>query len=85
MVEDVVHSSIGPMKVLGTPLRVNGGDPDWLRYAPPRLGEHSRVLLAEAGMDDDEVERLFSSGVIREPVDPAQRRIAVTAGVAEPG
>jgi crotonobetainyl-CoA:carnitine CoA-transferase CaiB-like acyl-CoA transferase len=67
MVEDVVHSSLGPMKVLGSAVRINGGDPDWLRLAPPRLGEHSRELLLEAGLDAEEVDRLVSSGVAVEP------------------
>jgi glutaryl-CoA transferase len=37
------------------------------RSAPPRLGEHSAEVLAEAGYSSDEIERLFAAGVVAGP------------------
>jgi len=80
MVQHVIHSSVGPMKVLGSPLRIDGGDPGWLRFAPPRLGEHSREVLFEAGIDAEEVDRLVASGVATEPAAVVGERLAAPAG-----
>lgn len=40
------------------------GTPAAIRRPPPRLGEHSREVLLEAGLDEAEVERLAGAGVI---------------------
>lgn len=40
-----------------------------VRRPTPRLGEHSREILAEAGLDEAEIERLAADGVIAGPDD----------------
>jgi crotonobetainyl-CoA:carnitine CoA-transferase CaiB-like acyl-CoA transferase len=35
---------------------------------PPRVGEHAREVLAEAGFDHDAIEGLFASGVLAESI-----------------
>jgi crotonobetainyl-CoA:carnitine CoA-transferase CaiB-like acyl-CoA transferase len=41
-----------------------GGERLPLRLNPPRLGEHTEALLAEAGYGSDEIQALRESGVI---------------------
>ncbi|MCW4466743.1 CoA transferase [Glutamicibacter sp. MNS18] len=36
-----------------------------IRHAPPKLGEHSRVLLAELGYDQVRIDELISSGAVQ--------------------
>ncbi|MCF3933857.1 CoA transferase [Acuticoccus sp. M5D2P5] len=37
-----------------------------LRFAAPKLGEHTRDILAEAGMNDDEIAGAVASGLVAE-------------------
>jgi formyl-CoA transferase len=37
-----------------------------MRRPPPRLGQHTREVLAEAGLATAEIERLLAAGVIAE-------------------
>jgi len=43
--------------------RVPGGSADWPMAAAPRAGEHTREILAEAGLSEAECEALIASGV----------------------
>jgi crotonobetainyl-CoA:carnitine CoA-transferase CaiB-like acyl-CoA transferase len=63
-------AALGILQPLGrrtaVALPISLGD-ERLRHGspPPRLGEHSRALLAEAGCSDEEIEELLKSGVAR--------------------
>ena len=49
MVEELEHATVGPMRVLGTPLKLSE-TPASIRTPPPRLGEHTTsVLTGELG------------------------------------
>jgi formyl-CoA transferase len=48
---------------LATPIRVSGEDQVTPRRAP-RIGEHSRAILAEYGYQADEIEALAAAGII---------------------
>jgi crotonobetainyl-CoA:carnitine CoA-transferase CaiB-like acyl-CoA transferase len=50
--------------VLGLPLSADG-ERVRHRSRPPRLGEHSAEVLAEAGYSDDDVGRMVVAGVVR--------------------
>ena len=52
----------GPVRVIGSPLRFASGPLP--ASAPPRLGQDSRAVLREAGLDDATIERLIAAGVI---------------------
>jgi crotonobetainyl-CoA:carnitine CoA-transferase CaiB-like acyl-CoA transferase len=52
------------MSLAPNPLRVDG-DRLPLRLAPPRAGEHSREILAEAGFGEAEIQDLVANGVVR--------------------
>lgn len=49
-------------KIPGLPLEM-GGRKTRIRYQPPRMGEHTRAVLAEAGFAADEIERMVEQGV----------------------
>lgn len=40
--------------------------PGSIRTPAPRLGQHSREVLAEVGLAEDEIDTAFSSGLARE-------------------
>ena len=63
MSQVVEHSTIGPMRVLGLPMNFSE-TPGGIRSAAPLLGEHSREVLAEIGLDESRIARLIESGVV---------------------
>jgi crotonobetainyl-CoA:carnitine CoA-transferase CaiB-like acyl-CoA transferase len=53
----VEHPSEGRIKVLAVPSEWSETAPEYRRHAP-RLGEHTREVLREAGLSDAEIDRL---------------------------
>lgn len=65
MVESVEHPTIGPMQVLGVPVKLSD-TPGSVRLPPPRLGEHTAsVLSSDLGYDSTRIEKLAESGAVR--------------------
>ena len=60
---DLPHPTLGTVRALGSPLRLER-TPVRHRRAGPRLGEHSREVLREAGCSDADVTRLVADGVV---------------------
>jgi crotonobetainyl-CoA:carnitine CoA-transferase CaiB-like acyl-CoA transferase len=58
----VPHPTAGEVKLMNSPIQIESG----LRpaVAPPLLGQHTAEVLREIGVDDAEVDRLASAGVI---------------------
>lgn len=56
----------GPMPAVDTPIRPAGCEAT-VRSGHPERGEHSRDLLAELSLTEDELEALFADGVTTEP------------------
>ncbi len=54
----VEHPTVGPLDLVRTATRFEGGDQ--LPSAPPLLGEHTREVLAEAGLDDSEIDAVVA-------------------------
>ncbi|MEW6125169.1 MAG: CoA transferase [Pseudomonadota bacterium] len=58
--------AMGTLRFPGVPLKFDGARPDIA--LPPRLGEHTRAVLAEAGLSPDEIDALLSaSEAVRTP------------------
>ena len=55
-----------------TPTRFAGTVPEAAGLRVPRLGEHTREILAEVGLSNDQVDQLESAGVIGSDLAPAQ-------------
>lgn len=59
------HPSEGLLRMPSPPAEF-GATPASIRRLPPLLGEHSRAVLREAGLDETQVDRLIANGVIRQ-------------------
>jgi crotonobetainyl-CoA:carnitine CoA-transferase CaiB-like acyl-CoA transferase len=60
----VEHPSEGRIKVLAVPSEWSESAPEYRRHAP-RLGEHTREVLKEAGLADARIEQLLATGAAR--------------------
>ena len=60
MVVEVDHPELGPLKTLGSPIKMSETPPIAERRAP-LLGEHTREVLREAGFSDAEISRVIAS------------------------
>ena len=61
----VEHPSEGRLKTMGTPSEWSESKPAYRRHAP-RLGEHTREVLGEAGYDTEAIDALIASGAARQ-------------------
>ncbi|MBO9648145.1 MAG: CoA transferase [Variovorax sp.] len=55
------HPSEGLLRMLGIPQQWSESAPEQ-RYPAPRLGEHTRELLAEYGLDSAQIQRMVDAG-----------------------
>lgn len=62
MVVDVQHSRLGAVRSLGNPVKMSATPRSTGRRGAPMLGEHTRQLLEEAGLESSEIDELVSSG-----------------------
>jgi formyl-CoA transferase len=63
MVVDTTHPTLGPIKSLGTPIKLSETPLDPRRPAP-LLGQHTDEILAEIGYDEEEISRLRGLGAV---------------------
>jgi crotonobetainyl-CoA:carnitine CoA-transferase CaiB-like acyl-CoA transferase len=62
-----IERPAGPIRVVGSPLRFGSGTLP--ATAPPVLGQDSRMVLADAGLTPDAIDRLVEAGVVADGVD----------------
>ena len=60
------HPVVGTYRVIPPPEQFSETPPT-IRRPAPRIGEHGREVLTEAGYDDDALDELVSSGVLSTP------------------
>ena len=60
----VEHPTEGRIKSLAVPSEWSESVPEYRRHAP-RLGEHTREVLGEAGFSAEKIEQLLGSGAAR--------------------
>jgi crotonobetainyl-CoA:carnitine CoA-transferase CaiB-like acyl-CoA transferase len=70
MVVEVDQPEIGPVRLLGAPLKLSRSGADPTRPAPA-LGEHTEEVLREAGFSEQEVEAMVASGAAAGPAREA--------------
>ena len=76
MVVEVEHSTLGPVKTLGLPIKFSE-TPGGLRKGAPVFGEDTRAILAEAGFSPEEIAGLEREGaVISADVSGAREQVA---------
>jgi len=60
MIEEIDHPAIGPLKLLGLPVKLSA-TPGSVRLPPPRLGEHTRAVLSgDLGWSAEDVARVMT-------------------------
>lgn len=69
MVVEVEHASLGRVRALGCPIKVEGA-PTGPRKGPPRLGEDTVAILEACGFGPGEIEALFAEGAVAAPDRP---------------
>jgi crotonobetainyl-CoA:carnitine CoA-transferase CaiB-like acyl-CoA transferase len=62
MVIDMDHPAVGPIRLLGLPLRFSE-TPASLRLPPPELGADTTSVLSELGLSSDEIDFLRERGI----------------------
>jgi formyl-CoA transferase len=63
MIAEMEHPDLGTLKSPANPVNFGSLETD-AESPPPRLGEHTREVLAELGYSEEELERLQENGVI---------------------
>jgi crotonobetainyl-CoA:carnitine CoA-transferase CaiB-like acyl-CoA transferase len=63
MVVEVEHTTLGPVKTLGLPVKFSQ-TPGKVRTGAPLYGEHTRDVLAEAGFSAEEIEAFVREGAV---------------------
>jgi formyl-CoA transferase len=65
MLMDSEFPTRGPIRVLGSPLKLSQADyPPGQMKRPPALGEHTAELLASIGIDSPALARLREDGIV---------------------
>lgn len=63
MLVEVEHSTLGPVKTLGLPVKFSSTPGD-VRKGAPVFGENTREILAQAGSSDQEIEVFQKEGAV---------------------
>ena len=75
MVVEVEHSTLGPVKTIGLPVKFSE-TPGKVRTGAPVYGEHTREVLTEYGFDQTQIEALEQEGAIVSAAGERRERVA---------
>lgn len=62
---EIEHQQIGTYRSVGIPMRFHNAEVG-PKSPAPALGQHSRVILKETGLSDEDIDKFVTSGVIKE-------------------
>jgi crotonobetainyl-CoA:carnitine CoA-transferase CaiB-like acyl-CoA transferase len=65
MVETIEHPTLGPLRLVASPIRMEGLTGNSVRSAPPLLGQDSEVVLSGLGIGAERIAELARDGVIQ--------------------
>ncbi|MFM8592770.1 MAG: CoA transferase, partial [Chloroflexota bacterium] len=63
LVEEIDHPTAGTLRVLRSPVRMNG-EANVPLTAPPTLGQHTEEILRDLGYNDAEISAMRESGAV---------------------
>ena len=64
IVQNIQHDTIGPIKLPGPPVLVNGERPT-TKLPPPLLGQHTKEVLRDLlHYNDSQINELYEQGII---------------------
>jgi formyl-CoA transferase len=63
MLLEFEHPDGAKVQTVGSPIRMSAAE-SAVRHAPPRLGEHSRTVLADLGYPQERIDALAAAGVV---------------------
>lgn len=63
IIVDTSHPVFGTLPVIQTPITYSR-TPASVQSGPPMLGEHTRQILSELGMDEAQISRMVSEGIV---------------------
>ena len=66
MIEEIDHPTLGRLRVLANPIRMEAMQGKSVRTPPPLLGQHSREVLREFGIAESRINELVGKGVVSE-------------------
>jgi formyl-CoA transferase len=66
MVEEVDHPTLGRLRVLANPIKMDGLEGKSVRTPPPLLGANSRGILQEFGICEERIDDLISKRIIQQ-------------------
>jgi crotonobetainyl-CoA:carnitine CoA-transferase CaiB-like acyl-CoA transferase len=72
MVVEVEHTSLGPVRTMGLPVKFSA-TPSKVRRGAPRYGEHSREILREYGFGEDDIDALLKEGAVHALAQATQK------------
>jgi crotonobetainyl-CoA:carnitine CoA-transferase CaiB-like acyl-CoA transferase len=72
MVVEMEQPELGPVRLLGLPIKLSRTPGDAARAAPA-LGEHTEEVLREAGLGDEEIAALIETGAAAGPSQGAEQ------------
>lgn len=61
MLVEVDHPTAGPVRITGSPIRMDGA-PSRSDGVPPTLGQHTRSVLLELGVDEATIDEMVNQG-----------------------
>ena len=65
IVEEIEHPTLGKLRLIASPIRMDGMGGHSVRTAPPELGADSRRVLIEYGLSAERIDALAAAGTIQ--------------------